>query len=307
LLSLALIVAICGYLFLGLEPGSWQYALGRRIPIILSLAFAAGLVASSTILFQTITGNRLLTPSILGLDALYVLVQTMIVYTFTELGVQTPNATVNFLLSVALLLTLAFGLYKALFSQKHDMYLVLLVGTILGVLFRGLSGFMQLLLDPNEFALLQSKLFASFNNIQAHLLIAACIVVLLSLPFIYDYLRTLDVLSLGKAQATNLGVAYEASTKRIFLLVALFTAVSTALVGPITFLGLIVANLSYELTQTYKHHYIVLCGILLGTLFLVGGQCIVERIFNFNMPLSVLINFIGGIYFMYLLLRERAR
>lgn len=261
----------------------------------------------ATILFQTITNNRILTPSVLGLDALYILIQTLLVFIFTKLGLRTPNAGINFLLSTGLMLCFSFLLYKSIFSQKQNMYFILLVGTILGMLFRSLSGFVQMILDPNEFALLQGKLFASFNNIQENLLLIAFIIVLLTLPFIYDYFSSLDILLLGRDSALSLGVNYSAHSKRIFLVVAIFTSVTTALVGPLTFLGFIVANLSYEVTKTYKHRYLILSGTLLGILFLVGGQFIVERIFNFNIPLSVIINFIGGIYFIYLLLKERAK
>jgi len=295
------------YLLWGLDAATWQYALTRRIPILLSLALSAGMIASATILFQTITVNRLLTPNILGLDALYVLIQTFIVFIFTALQLETPNVFVNFLLSIGLMLIFAFGLYTALFSQKQQMYFILLVGIVLGTLFRSLAGCMQMMLDPNEFALLQGKLFASFNNIQSGLLVFSIIIVLLSLPFIFDYFRACDVLLLGREQATNLGVNYNAHTKRIFLIVSLFTAVSTALIGPIMFLGLIVANLSYEITRTYKHTCLILFATLLGVVFLVGGAFVSERVFNFNLPLHVVINFVGGIYFIYLLVRERAR
>jgi iron complex transport system permease protein len=299
--------AIIVYLLWGLEQTTWQYAIMRRMPIVLSLVLSAGMIASATILFQTITVNRLLTPNILGLDALYVLIQTFIVFIFTTLQLETPSILLNFLLSIGLMLIFAYGLYRALFSQKQQMYFILLVGIVLGTLFRSLAGCMQMMLDPNEFALLQGKLFASFNNIQSGLLVVALIIVLLSVPFIYDYFRACDVLLLGRENATNLGVDYHAHTKRIFLIVSLFTAVSTALIGPIMFLGLIVANLSYEMTRTYKHSCLILCATLLGIIFLVGGAFVSERLFNFNMPVHVVINFVGGIYFIYLLVRERAR
>jgi len=300
-------IVVIGYLFWGLNSATWQYALGRRLPILLTLILSAIMIGAGSILFQTITVNRILTPTMLGLDALYVLIQTFIVFIFSTLQLETPGPNVNFILSLVLMLCFSFILYVVLFSQKQQMYLILLVGAVIGTLFRSMSSFMQMLLDPNEFALLQGKLFASFNNVQASLLVVAIIILLLSLPFIYDYLKTLDVLVLGREHATSLGINYNAHMKRIFLLVALFTAISTALVGPIMFLGLIIANLSYEITKTYKQHYLILCASLLGMLFLIGGQCLVERLFNFNVPLSVLINITGGVYFIYLLLKERAR
>jgi iron complex transport system permease protein len=87
--------------------------------------------------------------------------------------------------------------------------------------------------------------------------------------------------------------------------VAVFISISTALVGPITFFGLIAANLSYQLFKTYKHKVLISGAIVMSVIALVGGQWVVERLFTFSTTLSVIINFIGGIYFIYLLLKER--
>ena len=44
--------------------------------------------------------------------------------------------------------------------------------------------------------------------------------------------------------------------------------------------------------------------MLIGSIILIGGQLIAERIMNFDTPISVIINFLGGIYFIYLILKE---
>ena len=48
----------------------------------------------------------------------------------------------------------------------------------------------------------------------------------------------------------------------------------------------------------------VLGSVLLGCLFLVTGQWLVDRVFFFSTTVSVIINFIGGLYFIYLILKE---
>ena len=118
-------------------------------------------------------------------------------------------------------------------------------------------------------------------------------------------LAILDVLTLGKDQATNLGVDYDRSVRRLLLGVTICIAVATAMVGPISFLGLIIANLSRQLLKTYKHTQLVLGATLFGMIVLIGGQCIVERIFVYSVPISVFISVGGGIYFLYLLLRNK--
>ena len=77
------------------------------------------------------------------------------------------------------------------------------------------------------------------------------------------------------------------------------------MVGPISFLGLIIANLSRQLLKTYRHSSLIAGSALLGMMTLVGGQMIVEQIFVYAVPVSVFITVGGGIYFLYLLLAKR--
>ena len=118
-------------------------------------------------------------------------------------------------------------------------------------------------------------------------------------------LRILDVLTLGKEQAINLGVDYDTSIRKLLLGVTLYIAVATAMVGPLAFLGLIIANLSRQLLQTYRHTQLIGGSILFGMIILIGGQLIVEKVFVYAIPVSVFITLFGGIYFLYLLLRRR--
>ena len=81
--------------------------------------------------------------------------------------------------------------------------------------------------------------------------------------------------------------------------------ISTALVGPLTFLGLIVANLSRQLLKTYRHTHLILGAVLFGMLVLIAGQLVTEHVFSYAVPVSVFITIGGGIYFLYLLLTNR--
>ena len=118
-------------------------------------------------------------------------------------------------------------------------------------------------------------------------------------------LALLDVLTLGKDQAINLGVDYDRCIRRLLLGVTLCIAVATAMVGPISFLGLIIANLSRQLLRTYRHSQLILGSAFFGMIVLVGGQLIVEHVFTYAIPVSVFITVGGGLYFLYLLLTKR--
>ncbi|QFG00568.1 iron ABC transporter permease [Psychrobacillus glaciei] len=304
LLVSLVVVCVALYLFQGLN-GNYDYALPRRAIKVLAMALTGVAIAYSTVIFQTITHNRILTPSVMGLDSLYMLVQTFIYYFFGSMSILVINKNYNFFISVIAMIVFALLLYRFLFNAgKRPIYFLLLVGIIIGTFLGSITTFLQVLIDPNEFTSLQNKMFASFNNVNGDLVWLAMIIIVLSIIYGWRTIRELDVLSLGRDNAINLGVDYDKIVKSMLVLSAVLIATSTALVGPITFFGLIVANLSYQFFNTYKHSVLIIGASLMSLVALIGGQWIVERIFTFDTTLSVIINFLGGIYFIYLLLKE---
>lgn len=293
------------FLTIGVSFEHFEYAMDQRIPKLIAIVITGFCIAFSSIVFQTITNNNILTPSVLGLDSLYILVQTIIVFLVGVDNTLITNKSNNFLLSVAVMVIASFILYKKLFEKaNNNIFFLLLVGMIFGTLFKSLSTFMQVVIDPNEYAALQNNLYASFGNVNTNILFIAGIIIIALVPFIYDDIKSLDVISLGKEHAINLGVNYDKVVKKMIIVVAILVSISTALVGPITFLGLLVTNVTKQIFRTYKHSYLICASILISILTLVSGQFLVERIFTFTTTISVIINFIGGVYFIYLLLKE---
>ena len=306
LIILSVIAAgFCGlYLFHGLN-GSFDYALPRRGVKVIAMILTGLAISYATVIFQTITHNRILTPSIMGLDSLYLLLQTAIIFFLGSNHITVVNKQVNFLLSIATMIVFALLLYQLLFKKGNQpIYFLLLVGIIVGTFFSSISTFLQVLIDPNEFLVVQDRMFASFNNVNADLVWLSSIIITLVIALGWRSIHYLDVLSLGRDTAMSLGVPYEKIVKRMLVFTAILISVSTALVGPITFFGLIVANLSYQFFRTFRHSTIISGAIVMSIIALVGGQWVVERIFTFSTTLSVIINFFGGVYFIYLLLKE---
>ena len=290
---------------IGLNSSNASYLLSKRIPKVAAIVISGGCVAFASIIFQTITNNRILTPSILGLDSVYSFFQTIVVFVFGSGSIVMSNKNLNFGLSLIGMLLISALLYKVVFSKRDSNIMhLLLVGLIVGTLFRSLTSFMQVLIDPNEYLTLQNKLVASFSNVNVDILMLSIFIILVIIPFIYDDLKLLDVINLGKDQAINLGVDYDKTTKKMLVVVAILTAIPTALVGPITFLGLIIVNVTYQIVKSYKHKYLITVSILISICSLIVGLLFVDKVFSFNTTLSVIINFIGGVYFLYLLLKE---
>ncbi|MFP3719090.1 iron chelate uptake ABC transporter family permease subunit [Niallia circulans] len=306
ILAIVAVLLISIFMLIKVSGNNWEYVIPRRAIKIIAILLTGGCIAFTSMVFQTITNNRILTPSILGLDSLYLFIQTVVVFVFGSSTMTVMNSNINFLLSVVLMVFFSSILYKLFFRRDNqNILLLLLIGIVLGSFFSSLSSFMQVLIDPNEFLIIQDKMFASFNNVNTNILIISIIIVAIVSIYVTRYSKFFDVMSLGRDQAINLGIDYEKVVRSMLIVVSILVSVSTALVGPITFLGLLVVNLAREFLKTYKHRTLITGSILLSIISLVGGLLIVERVFTFTTTISVIINFVGGVYFIYLLLKER--
>ncbi|WP_407062049.1 iron chelate uptake ABC transporter family permease subunit [Brenneria tiliae] len=275
---------------------------GLMLGTMLLVAFAA---SASTVLFQTVTNNRILTPSIMGFEALFVLIQTVLVFVFGVRGLPALGIQGKFFMEALLLVLFSAVLYRWLFTgNRNNLHLVLLVGIICGTLFRSMSNLMQRLLDPSEFAIVQGRMFATFTRAAPELIGLSAAIAALVAVMIWRMRFRFDVLALGRSTAINLGLDYKRSVTVILLLVSVLVAISTALVGPLTFLGFMVANLAYMIIGTSQHRFLLPAAFLLGIIALVGGQLILEHLLDMSGALSVVIEFIGGSLFILLLLKK---
>ena len=279
------------------------YAMKIRTPKLIVMILTAFAIGGASIVFQSVINNRIVTPCLLGMNSLYTLIHTAVVFFAGSSSILAANANLSFAADLIIMGVTATLIYSYFFKKtKHNVLYVLLIGTVLTSLFSSIQTTLTRVMDPNEYDNLLNTLVASFSNINTEIIIFSVIVLGVVIAFLGKDLSVLNVLTLGKNQAINLGVNYDRSVRRLLLGVTLFIAVATAMVGPISFLGLILANLSRQLLKTYKHSFLMLGSALFGIIVLVGGQLIVEQVFTYSVPISVFITVGGGIYFLYLLL-----
>ncbi|WP_241757983.1 iron chelate uptake ABC transporter family permease subunit [Myxococcus landrumensis] len=306
LLILGAVALACAGLFMLVNVGSdWQFVLpfrGRKLATALLVGYS---IAVSTVLFQTVTGNRVLTPAILGFDNLYVLIQTCLLYFLGSGVVAGLDPRLRFGVEVLVMVAFSGLLYWGLFGGgQRGVERVLLTGVVLGVLFKSLASFLQRLIDPNEFIFLQDRFFASFNQPDEDLLLISFVLTLGVSVVGWRMLRTLDVLVLGRETAINLGVNHQRTVAGVLVLVAILVSVSSALVGPVTFFGLLVSSLAYVVVRTYRHGLVLPAAALIAGGALVAGQFLLEQVFAFNTNPRVIIDFVGGLVFISMLLRR---
>lgn len=306
-LSALAVLVVAGFLLYG-ALDAFALIGPMRAQRVAAMVLVGVAIAVSTVLFQTVTENRILTPAIMGFDSMYALIQTVAVFLLGSTAVIGVSAPLRFVAETAAMLVFSLALFRWVFGgARRSLYLVVLVGIVLGVFFRSIATFLQRVIDPNEFLILQDRLFASFNAVDPGLMLLCAAVVAVCGVWVARHHRELDVLALGRDVSVTLGVDHRRRTMAVLVVCAVLVSVSTALVGPITFFGLLVANLAYQVAGSHRHAHVLPVAALLAVIALVGGQAVLEHLFGLDTVLSVIIEFLGGIVFIVLLVRGGRR
>lgn len=294
-----------GFVLLG-SGLDFDYVIPKRLNRLAAMIIAGVCVAYASVIFQTIAGNRILTPAIMGYEAVYLLFQALLILLLGTQSLVLLGRHANVALSIALMLGYSWWLHRWLQRDgRNNVYLLLLLGLVLSMVMTTVTQFIQLKISPGEFSILQGFNYASFNKAQPTQVLysglltgAVCLVIQRLLP-------TLDVLALGRDQAQSLGIDYLASVRLQLALIAVLVALSTSLVGPTAFMGVFVANISYALARTARHRVTLPMASAIAIILFIVSQYLVEQLFNYNTSVSILINLVCGLYFLTLMVRTR--
>ncbi|MDO8049546.1 iron chelate uptake ABC transporter family permease subunit [Janthinobacterium sp. SUN211] len=305
MLWLAVLALALAFLFIGANLDV-DYVIPKRMSRLAAIAIGGVCVAVSSIVFQTIAGNRILTPAVMGYEAVYLLLQSLLILAMGMHSVVLLGQNGNFVVSIALMLAYSWAIHYWLFRDgKNNVYFLLLLGFVLTMVIGTFTQFIQLRISPGEFAILQGFSQASFNKAQPVQLLysavlagAACVAVLKTLP-------ALDVLALGREQAISLGIDYRRMVRLQLALIAVLVAVSTSLLGPTAFMGIFVANTTYALARTARHRVTLPLGCAIAIAIFLAAQLLVEHVFNYRTTVGILVNLVCGAYFLALMVRTR--
>ncbi|NLG57049.1 MAG: iron chelate uptake ABC transporter family permease subunit [Clostridiales bacterium] len=313
LISLFLLAALAAFGLLvynnpvPVDSPSFIPVVRRRMVALVAMLIAAVCQSLSTVAFQSVTNNKIITPSLLGFEALYSTIHTSTMFFLGLTSFLSFTGVGSFLFQVAAMVVMCLVLYGWLLSGRYgNLQLMLLVGVIMGTGLRSVSAFMRRLLAPSEFDVLQARLFGSVNNADSAYFVVAIPLVVLAGALLLLYSKRLNVLSLGRSSSTALGVNHQFGVIYTLILVSVLMSVSTALVGPLTFFGFLVATMAYQAAPTYDHRYILPMALAIGFLVLTGAYFFMYHVFNAQGVVSVIIEMFGGIVFLIVILKKGA-
>lgn len=301
-----LLVAALACTFVLLGSGlDMAYVIPKRLLRLGSIVTAGVCIGVSSVIFQTIAGNRILTPAIMGYEAIYLLFQALLILYFGTHSLVILGRSANALVSIVLMLGYSWAIHHWLFRAGRSNVYLLLVGLVLSMVLGTFTDFIQLKISPGEFSIFQGFSYATFNKARPEQLLYSSLVVAAVCMAVQRCLPLLDVLALGREQSLSLGVDYRRSVQLQLGLIAVLVAVSTSLVGPTAFMGVFVANITYALVRSTRHRLTLptSCAIAIG-MFIVA-QFLVEQLFNYATTVSILVNLVCGGYFLALMVRTR--
>ncbi|MFF7065533.1 iron chelate uptake ABC transporter family permease subunit [Pseudomonas sp. NPDC008258] len=303
--GLAVVVLALVFVFANAGP-DFAYVIPKRLARLAAMVIGGVCVACSAIAFQTLSGNRILTPSIMGYEAVYLLLQALLVLAMGVQGLLVLGSSGNFLLSVLLMLGYSWALHRWLFRDgKSNVYFLLLVGLVLTMVMATFTQFVQLKVSPGEFSMLLGYTQASFNRAPPQLLLYSAVLVAGLCLLLARAVPVLDVLALGRDQAISLGVDYGRKVRLLLAVIAALVAVSTSLLGPTTFMGVFVANITYAVAGTFRHQVTLALGSAVAIAVFIAAQLLVEHVFNYRTTVGILVNLVCGTYFLALMVRNR--
>lgn len=268
-----------------------------RLPRLLLALLVGAALAVAGVLVQGIVRNPLASPDILGVNHAASLASVGALLLLPSLPVITLP-----------LLAFAGGmagliLLRILVNTSQPMKLAL-TGVALSACWASLTDYLMLSRpqDVNSALLwLTGSLWGrdwSFVKIAAPLLI-------LFLPLSLRFCRNLDLLALGDARATTLGVSVPRIRLQALLLAVAMTSTGVAVCGPISFIGLVVPHMVRSITGG-RHRWLLPVSAMTGALLLVVADLLARIIHPpLELPAGVLTAIIGAPWFVWLLVRMR--
>lgn len=306
---LGLLLALSSVIFLGWGlKGNIGFILELRAVKLAALILVGASIGVATVMFQTISSNRILTPEIMGFDALFLLLQAVLLFLLGGVGYAQLPVVLAFIFEALLMIFAAVALFGVILGRRReDIHLLILIGVVFGLLFRSLTNFVLRLIDPSEFSMIQGAMFASFGSVNRIELALSAAIFIAALIWMIRYAAHLDVAALGRGAAQSLGLNFDRFQMQVLAVIAALVSVSTALVGPITFLGLLVASLAHILMRTHRHALLLPAAALISASILVIGQTVFERLLSRQSTLAVVIEFFGGLLFLWFVIKGRVR
>ncbi len=268
-----------------------------RFPRVIGTLLAGAALSVSGRIIQCVLGNPLASPNIIGVNAGAGFFTVLCIALFPYNTMLLPLAA--FIGAFAAVLAVYFIARKTGASRITLVLAGIAVGALLNAGTDTVTSFM-----PNSVPGITAYKIGGLAGVTFDKLTPAWIVILVGLCAALLLSRDLDVLSLGNITARSLGMNVNAIRFVMLTTAAALAGAAVSFCGLIGFVGLIVPHSAVKLTGTENRAALPVCA-LLGAAFLTVCDLVSRVLFApFEIPLGIVVSYIGVPFFIYLILRK---
>ncbi len=270
-----------------------------RFPRVLSALFAGTGLSVAGLILQTLLNNTLAAPNIVGINSGAGFGVILLAFLFPGQLLFAPFAA--FLGAFFACLLIAFLSYHAYVTKST----ILFAGIAVSSIFNSFSNLL-LLLHPNITVEPFSFMLGSLSGIRMnHRLYLPLLFILLSLIAVRLFCRYLNALSLGDTIAASLGIRVPLARIMFLILCAALAGSVVSFAGLLGFAGLIVPHIARRFVGD-NIKLLIPFTAMLGSFFVVVSDLIGRLLFRpYEVPVGIMMSFLGCPYFIYLLFRQK--
>ncbi len=271
-----------------------------RLPRNIMALLVGATLATAGISMQGLFQNPLVSPYLLGISASASLGSVL---AFTLGFSPSYYGLFAFILSM---ITAAIIYYFSKVNQRSSVTLLILLGIGLGALYSAISSFLIYYIGEDSFQVIV-WLMGYLGDATWERIIYATPPIVMGIIILNCFGSELNIFMSGEEEAKYLGVNVE-RTKKIILGISTFiVSISVAYGGLISFVGLVIPHILRILVGN-NHKILLPLSTLAGALFLLTADTVARTVISpVEIPIGVITSFIGGPFFIYLIIRRRAK
>lgn len=278
------------------EPMLRMIVVEWRLPrVALAVLLGAALGASGAI-FQSLTRNPLGSPDIVGFSAGSYTGALIVILLFSGGTYETAlGALAGGILT-------AIAVYLLAYKQGVNGFRLIIVGVGMAAM---LSAFNAWMIREAELQVAMSAAIwgaGSLNGLGIEQLVPVALMLAIVLPLTLLLSRPMRQLELGEDAARASGVEVNRTRGLLMLSGVALTALVTATAGPISFIALCAPQIARRMTRSPS--VALISSALTGALLLLIADWTAQHAFGLQLPVGVMTVSLGGIYFLWLLIKE---
>ncbi|MDE7334637.1 MAG: iron ABC transporter permease [Lachnospiraceae bacterium] len=285
-------------LFSGNRDMAYTLVTTVRIPRVAGGLFAGMGLACAGVILQGVMNNSLASPNTIGVNSGSGFAVMLAMMLFPSL----PRLVPAFAFSGALLTTLFIFLLAYLADSSRTT--IILAGITVSSFFN--AGINTIKLLDSELSInLTSFMAGSLSGLTVNKLVLPCLGILTAFVLSLFLAGSLNVLGLGEDIARSLGMRVALVRFILLALASLMAGCVVSYAGLLSFVGLIVPHICRQLFGNDARFLLPCCGLLGGS-FVLLGDLLGRTLFSpYELPAGILLAFVGGPFFLYLLLKKK--